>query len=122
MSLRMRYASLATVLATIAGSPGCDGASLFVPVGPGAPAAACLSKSPPPWSRKILGVGGAVTFNEIMYRPAGDPKLEWVELYNPLAIDVDLSGFRIGGAIQFTVPDGTMIGARGLVVVASNAE
>lgn len=80
------------------------------------PAGLCAAKRLTPWSRARLGVGGAVTFNEVMYRPAG-AGADWVELYNPLAIDFDVSGFRIGGAASHTFAEGTRIPARGFAVV-----
>src|ERR1043166_1018941 len=46
-----------------------------------------------------------ITFNEIMYHPAGDdPKAEWVELYNQMSINMDISKWRITGAIDFQFP------------------
>jgi hypothetical protein len=81
----------------------------------------CAGKSLKTWSRKSLGVGGIVSFNELSYHPAGDAQLEWIELYNPLSIDVDLSGFRIEGDVSYAFPAGTFIHARDFVVVAANA-
>ncbi|MEO7329423.1 MAG: lamin tail domain-containing protein, partial [Minicystis sp.] len=90
--------------------------------GGGAPQQAlCAGKSLKTWSRKSLAVGGVVSFNEIMYHPAGDPKLEWIELYNTLGIEVDLSGFRLDGAVSYIFPTGTFVGAHGFVVVAADA-
>src|SRR6266496_3858787 len=61
-----------------------------------------------------------VTFNEIMYHPAGDnPALEWIELYNQMSVDIDLSGWRIEGGIDFQFPTNTLIIADGYVVVAA---
>lgn len=86
------------------------------------PKTLCGAKTLEPWSRKTLGVGGAVSFNEILYHPAGDAKLEWIELYNPFGIDIDMSGFRLDGAVQFTFPSGTMIHARDFILVAADAD
>lgn len=73
-----------------------------------------------PWVRAARGAGGAVTLDEIMYHPAaGAP--EWVELYNPLAIDFDVSNFRLGGAIAYQFPEGTRIAPGGYLVVAGGA-
>jgi len=82
----------------------------------------CAMKSLATWSRKSSGVGGAVSFNEVMYHPKGNADLEWLELYNPLGIDMDVSGFRIDGDVQYTFPNGTMIPSRGFLVVAANAD
>ena len=62
-----------------------------------------------------------VTFNEIMYHPAGDnPALEWIELCNQMSVDIDLSDWRIEGGIDFQFPANTIILANGYVVVASD--
>src|SRR6266404_3134051 len=84
--------------------------------------------------RFFAGAGGAfskpdistaadsvVTFNEIMYHPAGDnPALEWIELCNQMSVDIDLSDWRIEGGIDFQFPANTIILANGYVVVASD--
>lgn len=60
-----------------------------------------------------------VVFNEIMYHPAtNEPALEWVELYNQNAVDIDLSEWRITGGIDFVFPNNTVIKAGGYLVVA----
>lgn len=74
----------------------------------------------PPWIRAEPSAGGAVTINEVMYHPRGDQPT-WIELHNPFAFDADLSGFRLGGAIDFTFPDGTRIAPDGYLVIASAA-
>ncbi|MGC6466514.1 MAG: lamin tail domain-containing protein [Akkermansiaceae bacterium] len=63
----------------------------------------------------------AIVFNEIHYHPAGDDSsLEFVELYNQLAVDTDISNWRIDGDIQFNFPEGTTIPARSYLVVAKD--
>lgn len=60
-----------------------------------------------------------VVFNEIMFHPAAnESQMEWVELHNQNAVDVDLSGWRITGGIDFQFPNGTIIRGGGRVVVA----
>jgi len=60
-----------------------------------------------------------VVFNEIMYHPAtNEPGLEWVELYNQNAVDVDLGGWRLTGGIDYTFASGTVIRGRGYLTVA----
>lgn len=62
-----------------------------------------------------------VIFNEILYHPAGDdPALEWVELYNPMSVDIELSNWVIEGGIDYRIPAGTVIAANGYVVVAAD--
>src|SRR5436190_4643066 len=39
-----------------------------------------------------------ITFNEIMYHPVkDDPSGEWIELYNQMSINMDISNWRITG-------------------------
>ena len=71
-----------------------------------------------PWSRRLPHVGGVVAFNELLVEPAGDRDAEWLELHNQLAVDLDLSGWRIEGGVEFTVPDGTFLPSGGYLVVA----
>ena len=60
---------------------------------------------------------GRVVINEIMYRPL-TPRAEYVELYNTSSRSLfDLSRYRISG-IDGTLPDGTLIGPGGYLVVA----
>ena len=60
-----------------------------------------------------------VTFNEIHYHPAGDAEpLEFVELFNPLSISMDVSGWTIGGDVRFTFPPDTYIPGHGFLVIA----
>ncbi|HXJ55470.1 MAG TPA: lamin tail domain-containing protein [Verrucomicrobiae bacterium] len=60
-----------------------------------------------------------VVFNEIMYHPlTNEPALEWVELQNQHSVDVDISGWRVDGAIHFTFAEGTIMPRGGYLVVA----
>lgn len=88
--------------------------------GPPPPANLCASHVEAPWSRKTEAVGGAVTFNELMYHPGGDADAEWVELYNPFTIDTDLSGWSLAGGIDYVFPAGTLIPGRGFLIVAAS--
>ncbi len=61
-----------------------------------------------------------VVFNEIHYHPAGDDDgFEYIELYNQMAVDVDISNWRIGG-VDFDFPEGTVIDARSYLTIAKN--
>ncbi|HMJ64544.1 MAG TPA: lamin tail domain-containing protein, partial [Candidatus Binatia bacterium] len=63
----------------------------------------------------------AVVFNEIMYHPVtNESQLEWVELQNQLAVDVDMSQWRLDGGIDYRFPEGTVIRAGGYLVIASS--
>ncbi len=62
-----------------------------------------------------------LVFNEIMYHPAtNEPAMEWVELYNQMAVDLDVSGWRLIGDIGYTFPAGSRVRGRGFIVVAIN--
>lgn len=60
-----------------------------------------------------------VVFNEVMYHPqTNEPAFEWIELHNQMAVDMDLSGWRLAKAIDFTFAEGTAIAGGGFLVVA----
>ncbi len=63
---------------------------------------------------------GSVRFNELFYHSADAPELEWIELHNPMSVDVDLSGWQLSGGVDYTFPTGTVIAAGGFVVVAAD--
>src|SRR6185369_11953918 len=62
----------------------------------------------------------AVVFNEISYHPlTNEPAFEWIELHNQHAVDIDLSGWRLDGGIDFNFAEGTVLRGGGYLVVAS---
>src|SRR5689334_13448142 len=65
-----------------------------------------------------------VVFNEIMYHPkvATEASFEWVELYNQMSVDIDLSGWSLANAVDFTFPAGTVLGGGKYLVVAGNPD
>ncbi|MBI1389834.1 MAG: hypothetical protein GC154_15450 [bacterium] len=68
-----------------------------------------------------LSVRADVVINEIHYDP--DLSTEWVEfieLFNDSDAAVDLSGWRIANAVDFTFPPGMSIAAHGFRVVAQD--
>ena len=68
-------------------------------------------------SRRVLD--STVVFNEVMYHPADvGEQLEWVELYNQMAVDMDLSNWSLEGGIQFTFAEGTILGGGDYLVIA----
>ncbi len=76
-----------------------------------------------------FGLGGrlvadtSVVFNEIMYHPAtNEPAMEWVELRNQMAVDVDMSGWSVTGGIDYQFPSGTVVPGGGFLVVALSPE
>lgn len=61
-----------------------------------------------------------VVLNEIMYHPAEESQAEWIELANVMAVDVDISKWRLTAGVEYTFPEGTIIRAGGFMVVASD--
>ena len=65
----------------------------------------------------------APVINEIFFRPPGaveNPLQEWVEIRNPDALAVDVSGWKFSKGVSFTIPAATSIPAGGYLVIASN--
>jgi hypothetical protein len=60
-----------------------------------------------------------LVFNEIMYHPAtNETVLEWVELYNQMAVDLDIGGWRLDGDVEYTFPTNSRIAGRSYIIVA----
>ncbi len=61
--------------------------------------------------------------SEVMYDPAGTESAEeWVEIYNPTAAAIDLTGWSLAdNAGSWTFPDGTILGAGETLTVARDA-
>src|SRR5436305_3723345 len=67
------------------------------------------------------GAAAPVLINELFYHPATTNVLEeWVELYNPAATNVNLSGWKFSKGLQFTFPSNAVITAGGWLVVAAD--
>jgi hypothetical protein len=67
-----------------------------------------------------------IVINEIHYNPSlyagfDDAIYEFVEIYNNTSAPINITGWRIGYAVDFTFPNGTTIGANAFIVVAANA-
>jgi hypothetical protein len=80
--------------------------------------------APPEALEKRLVLDSTVVFNEIMYNPLDDPNdgLEWIELHNQLAVDMDISDWHLEGGVDYTFPDGTIVPGKGYLVVAANPD
>lgn len=61
-----------------------------------------------------------LVFSEIHYHPKGAGETEWIELHSLQGVNVDVSGWRIEGGVDYTFPTGTVIPGGGYVVVAAN--
>ncbi len=69
----------------------------------------------------MVHADSTVVFNEIMYHPpTNEALLEWVELYNQQAVDMDLSGWSLANGISFQFAEGTILAGGGHLVVASS--
>src|SRR5687767_8086480 len=62
-----------------------------------------------------------ITFNEIMYHPLGNDS-EWLELYNQMSANLDISGWAIDGGIEFRFPTNTVFHANTYLIVAANPD
>ncbi len=74
-------------------------------------------------SRQLLAgdAAASVTINELHVNPSNETQLiEFVELYNPSAEAVDLSGWFFADGIDYRFPEGTQLPAGGYVVVGEN--
>lgn len=89
-----------------------------------------VASNPEPWNyrpvREPLGPSSRRTglvFSEIMYHPASraDGKdLEFIEIYNAESIFVDLTGWRLAGAVEYEFPEGLRLPAGGFAVIAAD--
>ena len=71
--------------------------------------------------RRVLD--STVVFNEIMFHPADNgEQLEFVELHNQMAVDMDISRWRIDDGIEFEFPTGTIVPGGEYVVVARDPD
>ena len=59
-----------------------------------------------------------MVFNEIMYHPSDDDGVEWIELHNQMAVDMDLSGWSVQGGIRYVFPQGTIVKGGAYLVLA----
>ena len=67
------------------------------------------------------GVAADVVINEIHYAPdVKTEAVEFIELYNRGTNTVDLSGWQMTRAVQFTFSGGTVLAPGGLLVVAQD--
>lgn len=63
-----------------------------------------------------------VVINELMYHPLSDAEEgEYIELHNPTASAVDLSGWRLADEVEYRFPEGSGIPAGGYLAVGKDA-
>jgi len=62
-----------------------------------------------------------LVFNEIHYNPADDvADTEWIELRSLNGVNVDASGWRLRGGVNFDFPEGTVVPGRGFLIIAAD--
>jgi hypothetical protein len=69
--------------------------------------------------------GTPFIISEIMYHPrepGGTEVLEYIEIYNTEPVSEIMSGYRISGSVDFTLPSNMSLAGRGFVVVARDPE
>src|SRR6266850_8080443 len=72
-------------------------------------------------SARFAHADSTVVFNEIMYHPqTNEAQLEWVELYNQMAVDMDISGWYLTNGIEYKFAEGTVVPGGGFLVIASS--
>lgn len=72
-------------------------------------------------SAAVWATDSDIVINEIHYHPNdNDPRMEYVELYNRGAAEVDLSGWRFSRGIDFTFPPGARLAPDAYLVLASD--
>ena len=72
--------------------------------------------------RRIV-LDSTVVFNEIMYHPDPDEsRLEWIELHNQMSVNMDLSGWKLDGGVDFEFAEGTVIDGQGYLVIAADPQ
>ncbi|HMJ63807.1 MAG TPA: lamin tail domain-containing protein, partial [Candidatus Binatia bacterium] len=70
---------------------------------------------------RVVTITDTVVINEVHYNPPLNPvREEFVELYNNTDAPIDLSGWRLRGGVDFFISPGTVISARGFVVIAES--
>ncbi|NQU26149.1 MAG: lamin tail domain-containing protein, partial [Candidatus Nealsonbacteria bacterium] len=69
--------------------------------------------------RQVLSGDSTVVFNEIMYHPADGEQLEWIELHNQMAVDMDLSGWKLSGGVDYQFGDAVVMPGGSYLVVAA---
>ena len=73
-----------------------------------------------PWLRRETPAPGSITFSELLYHPPGGGDLEWIELHNPMVLDMDLSGWSLDGGVDYDFDEETILPAGGYLVVAAD--
>ena len=67
-----------------------------------------------------LTLDSTLVINEVMYNSGGDGDQsgEWIEFYNQLSVDMDVSEWYVDGGVRYTFPVGTVIPGNSYLIVA----
>lgn len=66
----------------------------------------------------LFAADSVVVFNEVQYHPPLEVEAsEWIELHNEMAVDIDLSAWRLAGGVSYSFPEGTVIPGGGYLVI-----
>ena len=66
-------------------------------------------------------VTAQVVINEIHYNPNGETSAEeFIELFNTGENAIDVSGWMISDAVEFSIPEGTLIPSNGYLVIGED--
>ncbi len=68
----------------------------------------------------LLMADSTTVINEVHYHPVDASQTEWIELANTMSYDMDLGGWKLTGAVDYTFPTDTVIAAGRFVVVAAD--
>lgn len=74
-----------------------------------------------PLTRLHASADSVIVVNEIHYHPANElTQSEWIEFHNLHGVDVDISGWKIRGGVDYDFAIGTIVPGHGYLLVASN--
>ena len=69
----------------------------------------------------VIEISNSIVINEIHYNPPDNTvPQEFIELYNPAAVEADISGWRLSGAVSYIFPPNTRIPSDGYLVIGED--
>ena len=64
-----------------------------------------------------------LVFNEVHYNPADDlSESEWIEFHNLNGVNVDISGWKLRGGVDYDFPEGTVVEGHGFLLIAADPD
>ncbi|RZO17883.1 MAG: hypothetical protein EVB09_03215, partial [Verrucomicrobiaceae bacterium] len=75
-------------------------------------------------SSVVSGTADSIlVFNEVHYNPANDlSESEWIEFHNLNGVNVDVSGWKLRGGVDFDFPEGTVVEGHGFLLIAADPD